>query len=783
MFVKLIKWVLLIGAITVGGVFALGGYYWLEVLPSLHEPPLRVVNKLPPGFDNNKGHLPAYSGLHPSLLARPKETFPFPIRLGEVGPIEPLFAGELSYPLWCGKNKITAEQPLVDNLDGYGVPVFGMENDELVVSDVIGYSQDCTHPTRAKYYYLSQKDQRFYPLEDRQHPIEKIVLDGRALDFVVRVEAGTINRHFYVIAVLRGMNETLDRPDGSYWNQKLIYQFRGGVGIGKRQGNIKSSDVLRRRKQQLKEGYAVVYSSANQTSNHYNMWLAEDTALRVKRQFSGLYGAPDYTVGIGGSGGAIQQFLLAQNNSTLLDAIIPLYSYPDMVSQTIYVLDCEPLEYFFDVVDQENSRWNSWHRRVAVEGLSASESATNPFAIMTKAAGVLGGSFASLGSGFGGASECVQSWRGLTPLIHNPTFVHFANNFSKEVQAKVHWTHWEDLSQFYGRDENGYAQSTWDNVGVQYGLAALVDGDLNLEEFLKLNRKVGGWIKPDDMEPEKLWVLQGDMFPIDLSFWSHHNQSLSVSPETPAQRTHASVDAIGGAYKSGHVFLGKLSIPILDVRHYLDDELDMHHSSASFMTRSRMIRAQNNADNHIIWMSNAEHNPVDRAFAVMDEWLMTLSTNPSQGAVAARPPSAQDTCFDGEGQIIAKGQNVWDGEWNGRASGDCMSVYPSYKTSREIAGGPVSGDVFKCQRQSVTAAISAGVYGNLDMWPYLEELEVIFPDGVCDYRLADLGRPRDLLQPSERVPGVAPVRAIASEIVTKEESMTLSGLEATGPGG
>lgn len=62
-----------------------------------------------------------------------------------------------------------------------------------------------------------------------------------------------------------------------------------------------------------------------------------------------------------------------------------------------------------------------------------------------------------------------------------------------------------------------------------------------------------------------------------------------------------------------------------------------------------------------------------------------------------------------------------------------------------MAGASIHGDVFKCQRQSVTAAISAGIYGDLDVWPYLEQLENVFPSGVCDYRLADAGRPKDLL--------------------------------------
>ncbi len=491
------------------------------------------------------------------------------------------------------------------------------------------------------------------------------------------------------------------------------------------------------------------------------MWLAEDTALRVKKQFESLYGQPLYTVGVGGSGGAIQQFLLAQNNDQILDGLIPLYSYPDMISQTIYVLDCEPLEYYFDVIDQSNPRWSSWRQRVAVEGLNASEEITNPFTLMSKAAAILTGELNAASFNVNGASECVQSWRGLTPLIHNPKFVHFAKNFSTPVREQVHWTHWDDLAQFYGRDHKGYAQSTWDNVGVQYGLQAFVAGELSADEFLKINRNVGGWVEAHAMESEKLWFLQGRFFPVDLSVWSHHNLSMPMSAEFPAPRTEGSAEAIAGAYRSGHVFLGHLTLPILDVRHYLEDELDMHHSSASFMTRSRMLRAQGHANNHVLWVSHKKNNPVNSAFEAMDQWLMSENRE--------RPVGVEDTCFDSRGRVIAAGEGVWDGGWNGQADGDCTATYPSYKTSRELAGAPIAGDIFKCQRQSITSAIRNGVYGDLDVWPLIEVLEATFPQGVCDYRLADSARPADLLQAD-------------TEVVAAEKRNLKSGIEAVSAG-
>lgn len=69
------------------------------------------------------------------------------------------------------------------------------------------------------------------------------------------------------------------------------------------------------------------------------MLLAEDIARRVKKQFTSLYGQPFYTLGIGGSGGVLAQYLIAQNSTGTLDGLMPFYSDPDMVSQSIFVLD------------------------------------------------------------------------------------------------------------------------------------------------------------------------------------------------------------------------------------------------------------------------------------------------------------------------------------------------------------------------------------------------------------------------------------------------------------
>lgn len=68
---------------------------------------------------------------------------------------------------------------------------------------------------------------------------EQITVDDQLINFVVRVERGTINRFVYSIAMLAPFKESLESPqtlNNSAWNGKLVYKFDGGVGIGHYQG-------------------------------------------------------------------------------------------------------------------------------------------------------------------------------------------------------------------------------------------------------------------------------------------------------------------------------------------------------------------------------------------------------------------------------------------------------------------------------------------------------------------------------------------------------------------
>ncbi len=93
-----------------------------EFKPDTSKP---IVLGLPSTFVSNPVMAP-YNGPHPRLLKRPEETFNFPIKLGESGPVQPLFAGPLQYPFICMTEDSGLGQPLVDNNEKAGIAIYKM---------------------------------------------------------------------------------------------------------------------------------------------------------------------------------------------------------------------------------------------------------------------------------------------------------------------------------------------------------------------------------------------------------------------------------------------------------------------------------------------------------------------------------------------------------------------------------------------------------------------------------------------------------------------------------
>src|SRR6266850_6404563 len=102
------------------------------------------------------------------------------------------------------------------------------------------------------------------------------------------------------------------------------------------------------------------------------------------------------------------------------------------------------------------------------------------------------------------------------------------------------------------------ARQTGDNVGIQYGLKALLAGAITPEEFVTLNEKIGGF---------------------------------DADSNRTAARSHADRQALDIAYRAGIVASGKNlgKLPIIDSRGY--DEQGIHYIWRSFAERARIDAA------------------------------------------------------------------------------------------------------------------------------------------------------------------------------------------------
>src|SRR5690606_41224720 len=112
----------------------------------------------------------------------------------------------------------------------------------------LSYRQCCVAPMPCRYYSrptastFNPPDARAVRPPDLAQPPPS---DGLTVDYIVRVELGTINRFIYGIAMLAPYDGTPHNPNlPRPWNGKLLYYFGGGVGIGNRQGRFNLDNLL-----------------------------------------------------------------------------------------------------------------------------------------------------------------------------------------------------------------------------------------------------------------------------------------------------------------------------------------------------------------------------------------------------------------------------------------------------------------------------------------------------------------------------------------------------------
>lgn len=205
---------------------------------------------------------------------------------------------------------------------------------------------------------------------------------------------------------------------------------------------------------------------------------------------------------------------------------------------------------------------------------------------------------------------------------------------------------------------------------------------------------------------------------------------MNLSPDggtTPAARREGDRSAQQAAYRSGMVLRGKVDIPVIDWRHYLEHRLDMHHAHQSFATRQRLLNYDGDASNQIIWFTDArpgtpQFDQTPQAFLVLDQWLANIKSNPEKSVAENKPAAAVDSCFAANGSLLARGEDVWSGILDDGPNGACADAFPLNSSSRIVSGGLDRG-------QCLPLPAAAGAVG-----PRPRALRRVAADGRRDRR-------------------------------------------------
>jgi hypothetical protein len=546
---------------------------------------------------------------------------------------------------------------------------------------------NCTAATKVEYFYRSTtppaapaggrgagSPYKPWPAPPEPRPTDiaqTTTSGGRIVPYIVRVESGTINRSIYRIAILDDPATAASqawRP-GQGWNGRLMFSFGGGCGTNYDQGENTATGALN--DAALSRGFAFAISTQNVMGQHCNDALSGEALMMIKEHFIERYGVPAWTMGIGGSGGAIQQLLIGQNYPGLLDGTMPSLTFPDSFSIRSGVSDCRLLvTYSRNFPDALTDA-----QRQAVQGLSAGTCESWD-------RGLANVMVADYAQGCGIPAE----------MVYHPV------NNPKGARCTL----WDTNLPSFGRDpQTGFARRTIDNVGMQYGLKALNEGVITKAQFLDLNERIGGFDNDGHVR---------------------------------AERSVADPEALRLAYATGRVNSGGGglgSIPILHYRGYTDNRGDIHDRFRDLVVRERLRKAAGRTDNEVIWFHGGQaaisaqvtSDAIDTMSAWLDALIRDTSSAPAiEKVVRAKPDNAVDGCWDAQGtrinEVVSTGPK-----------GRCNTLYPLHSSPRIAAGAPMTDDVLKCQLKP----IAAGDYSVTFTADEMARLRRIFPSGVCDY--------------------------------------------------
>ena len=537
-----------------------------------------------------------------------------------------------------------------------------------------------------------------------------------AVPYIVRVERGTVNRGIYDIAVLFDPTKpwTANAPQAQ-WTGKVVYSFGASTGQPRLQYRTEQNWA---NDSALSRGVMVVDNSLTDSLYNSNRILTGETVMMMKEYISKSYGEITYTMGNGCSGGSIGQNTVASTYPGLLDGIQVQCDYSDSITTGIEVADCVQLVNFY--------AGSPWGALTTAEGLTQAQIDAKKTAI----------------NGHIDQTSC-HSWNNFfgynnKPGNYTPNFVidnagHLApgasTNNCKLPASQVYDPVTNPTGPRCGDPDLAVAvwglapgttraNQTNDNVGVQYGMKALLSGAINAEEFVPLNEGVGG---------------------------SDADSNLTTA------RSVADAAALPIAYKSGIVSSGAqlAKLPIIDLRGFDESQISggavgIHYIWRSFSERDRLDQDGGGHGNQVMWrFGTGLTAPAAlslQSFLTMDTWLSALvssapkatlnSERTSAQVIAGKPATAFDYCY-------LTGDTTFSTKVTNQATCDADPRLAIHASPRQVAGGARTENILKCTLRPLNFGDYTGITFTA---PQQNRLQAVFSTGVCDYTKPGVGQ-------------------------------------------
>jgi hypothetical protein len=501
---------------------------------------------------------------------------------------------------------------------------------------------------------------------------------GKTVPYIVRQEIGSIDRDEYRIAVLYDPAKPFEpwAPQDGF-NGKLVVNHGASCETDYQQETAPS--VIN--ETALSRGFAVMSNALDNAGHNCNILTQAESLIMTKERVIEQHGQIRYTIGTGCSGGALAQQQVANAYPRFYQGITPGCSFPDAWSSAMLYVDYKLLRRYFE----EPTRWGLgvvW----GPDDIQAVEGHPNPINAITFTTAIP----------YSGepTRECPGVPRdqvydentnpqGVRCTLHD----YMVNVFGRRGQSS-----WGPVERQLGR---GFAGRPFDNVGIEYGRKALLNGTITPAQFVDLNAKIGA---------------------ADID---SNEQQERVAADRPALRR---VYRSGGVNQATH--LNKVAI--IDLRG--PDPGAFHDVYRTYAMRARIEREHGHANNQVLWRGQAplvgDANYANEAILAMDEWLAAVEADSRkvplvQKIVEDKPESVRERCTDGSGRELP--------------ASTCDATVQSYSTARIEAGMSAADDTIKCELRPLDRASYAPVEFTDAQWA---ELEKVFPEGVCDY-----GRP------------------------------------------